>query len=217
MAAKPSDAPQSAADTQPKAQSLEGAKTTEDVSSAPAGLESSASVEEKILGRVSKGASTDDQLKGHQTALREVFGDNPSQQPPAPALDPAQAPEARGIVQKDFATVLAPTLETQGVFTTEGLFKNPAPSSEQTQSQQAKSTPTETKASSTAEDSSSATLPSSVYAPSSTEQPSPSTSEKIKAGRTTFSIPNFENDSSSNVNATDDDMLSPMSKRHPEV
>lgn len=50
-----------------------------------------------------KGASTDEQLKGEQTAIHEVIGATPAEQPPAPSLDASQTPEARGIVGKDFA------------------------------------------------------------------------------------------------------------------
>lgn len=56
------------------------------------------------LNRVTKGASTDDQLKGEQTAIREIVGDIPAEQPPAPSLNTSHTPEAQGIAGKDFAS-----------------------------------------------------------------------------------------------------------------
>lgn len=56
------------------------------------------------LNRVTKGVSTDDQLKGEQTAIRETVGDTPADQSPAPSLNKSQTPESQGIAGKDFAS-----------------------------------------------------------------------------------------------------------------
>ena len=81
------------------------------------------------IGRVSKGASTDDQLKGQQTAIREMIGDIPVEQLPAASLDLTQTPEAHGIIAKDFASSLEKEHKSQGPFTSEGLFTTPSISS----------------------------------------------------------------------------------------
>lgn len=138
------------------------------------------------IGRVSKGASTDDQLKGQQTAIREIVGDSPFEQPPAPLT---QTPEAHGIVGKDFASEMQTEHKSQGAFTSEGLFTDPSSQNSSTEdSSEFSTTTTQT---------------------SFAQQQSSFTKETVQAGKTTFSLPDFAAGGSNEKKVTGEDIFSP--------
>lgn len=174
--------------------SLEEATSKSQQSSAPsASLGKHSSTEHHSLGRVSKGVSTDDQLKGQQTALREPVGDNPIEQPPAPFLDTSQTPEARGIAGHDFASASKRENTSQGPLTSEGFFANPSTRS--------------TKDSFTEQNLSNQTVEKSS---SSAPQQRPlSSNQQVQAGQTTFKLPDFGTGSSSDGRVSGDEVLSP--------
>ncbi len=175
------------------------------------------------VGRVSTGVSTDDQLKGQQTAIREIVGDEPQQQPPAPLLDTVTTPEAQGISGQDFASLMpegkkeTTTTAQQAPLSKKGFFQNPFPDTFAPRDRSPAKLPKSTEAQS------SELLPSSTYSQTSestTIQTPPSSAgsqhasaapgDTITAGKAMFVVPNFE---ASAANVDDDDIISPTNTR----
>ncbi|CAO2653327.1 Nn.00g027380.m01.CDS01 [Neocucurbitaria sp. VM-36] len=136
------------------------------------------------LGHVPRRSSTDDQVKGEQTVIREQIGDEPVDQPPAPSLDKEQAPEARGIAGQDFAGHTGTHASSQVL--SSGSSSSHSQNWSSSTSQQSSSTQQ-----------------------SASQQQSGSMGQQIQAGKLTFTLPDFGDGNSSDTKTGKEDILSP--------